>query len=108
MPGDFVSSGELPDGRRVAALIHNASVEEVGQEQQRKVVLVLVSLDGRAWPRKLVLNKTNAGLLAAAFGDDTIARPGRAIEVWKEAVSFQGKIMPGVKVAAGAPPPLAQ
>lgn len=104
--GDYVSAGELPDGRRIAAVIVFAGIEQVGQDQQQKVVLTLRAPDGRPWPRKLVLNKTNAGILASVCGDETTAWTGRAIEIWKEPVSFQGKIVPGIKLSAGAPPPL--
>lgn len=105
--GDYVSASELPDGRRIAAVVMGAVVEAVGQEQQKKVVLTLAAPDGRPWPRRMVLNKTNAGILAAMYGDETTPWTGRHIEVWKEPTQFQGKIVPGIKLAAAAPPPLA-
>jgi hypothetical protein len=102
--GDYVSAGELPDGRRIAAVIQFAGVELIGSEQQqKKVVLTLAATDGRPWPRKMILNKTNAGVLASVCGDETAAWTGRTIEVWKEPVSFQGKIVSGIKLAPAVP-----
>jgi hypothetical protein len=98
--GDYITADELPDGRRVPAVIVYATVEEVGQDQRKRVVLTLRAPDGRPWPRKLVLNKTNAGLIAAVAGKEFSTWPGRPLEVWKEPVSFQGKIVNGVKVSA--------
>jgi hypothetical protein len=97
--GDYITAAQL-QGRRVPAVISTAEAEEVGQDRAQKVVLRLRSPDGRAWPRGLVLNKTNGLMLAAAYGDDTAAWIGQAIEVWAEPVQFQGKIVQGVKVAA--------
>jgi len=102
--GDYVSANELPDGRRITAVIQFAGVEQVGQDQQKKVVLTLAAPDGRPWPRRLVLNKTNAGILASMYGDDTASWAGKSIEIWKEPTQFQGRIVPGIKLAAAAPP----
>ena len=107
--GDYVSASELPEGRRIAAVIQFAGVEEVGQQdqQRKRVALTLAAPDGRPWPRKLVCNKTNAGILAASYGDETAGWMGRPIEVWQAPTPFQGKIVPGIKLAVPAPPPLA-
>jgi hypothetical protein len=97
--GDYVTAEQLPD-HRVPAVIVTATVEEVGQEQRKRVVLTLNAPDGRPWPRRLVLNTTNARLIADIAGKDYTGWRGRPIEVWKEPVSFQGRIVKGVKVAA--------
>lgn len=100
--GDYITADELPDGRRIPAVIAFAAVEEVGQDQRKRVVLTLRAPDGRPWPRKVVLNKTNAGLIAAVAGKEFSTWSGRPLEVWKEPVSFQGRIVSGVKVSAVA------
>lgn len=96
--GDYVTATELPTGRRITAIVTAVAVEAVGQEQQQKVVLELQNPNGRAWPRRLVLNKTNALILSSAFGDDTVAWPNRAIEIWAEPVNFQGRIVQGIRL----------
>jgi hypothetical protein len=113
--GAFVTGAELqPLGQRRQAVIHQAVQEIVGQENaQPKIVLDLVSRQGQPWPRRVVLNKTNALALANAFGDDTDAWPGKPIEIWGETVMFRGKATPGIRLAAAAttasalPPPTA-
>jgi hypothetical protein len=100
--GAFVTGAELqPLGQRRQAVIHQAVQEIVGQENaQPKIVLDLVSRQGQPWPRRVVLNKTNALALANAFGDDTDAWPGKPIEIWAETVMFRGKATPGIRLAA--------
>ena len=97
--GDYVAAAELQNKGRISALIVEADVEAVGQDQTQKVVLVLKNPDGRTWPRRLVLNKTNGLILASAYGDDTNAWPGQAVEVWAEPVQFQGRMVQGIKLA---------
>jgi hypothetical protein len=107
--GDYVTAEQLPDGRRVSAVIVLAAVEEVGQEQTKRVVLTLTAPNGQPWPRRVVLNKTNSRLIADVAGKDYTTWRGRPIEVWKEPVSFQGRIVKGVRVSAvssGTPPPI--
>ena len=107
--GAFVTGAELqPLGQRRQAVIHQAVQELIGQESaQPKVVLDLVSKQGQAWPRRVVLNKTNALALANAFGDDTDDWAGKPVEIWSETVLFRGKATPGIKLCAGGMAPLA-
>ena len=97
--GQYISAAEL-QGKRRQVVITTAEVEPVGQGDNAaaKVVLSLKNRNGVAWPRQLVLNKTNANLLAAAFGDETRDWSGHVIEVWAEPVMYQGKLVPGIKV----------
>jgi hypothetical protein len=103
--GDFITAAELPRGQRVVAVIIGATSEVVGQDSNagQKVILSLQSRDGRNWPRRVILNKTNATVLAATFGDNTDGWLRRAIEIWQEMVSFQGRIVPGMRMAPAVP-----
>jgi hypothetical protein len=100
--GEYLVASQLPAGRRITARIHAVAVESVGQgqDQTQKLALELASQDGRPWPRRLLLNKTNATIIANAFGDEANGWTGNAIEIWQDQVSFQGKVVPGVRVAA--------
>jgi hypothetical protein len=100
----YVTGAELqPLGQRRQALIHNASIETVGKETPtQKIVLSLVSAQGHPWPRKMVLNKTNAMTLAASFGSEIGNWPGKAIEVWSEIVNFRGQTTTGIRLAPAA------
>jgi hypothetical protein len=47
----------------------------------------------------VILNRTNAGILAQAFGDEADGWAGQLIELWQAPVEFRGRTVPGVKVA---------
>jgi hypothetical protein len=97
--GTFLNASELvPLGQRRTAVVHAAVQEVIGQENKPAIVLDLVATNGRAWPKRVVLNKGNALQLAAAYGDDTDHWVGRQITVWSENVMFQGRLVPGIKV----------
>jgi hypothetical protein len=101
--GQFMTAAELmPMGKRHPALIHGVVQKVVSKEGEEKLVLTLASAQGRAWPRELVLNKGNATALQTAYGDDSDDWLGKPIELWAEMTSFQGKNMPGIRLAATA------
>jgi hypothetical protein len=104
---EFLIASQLPAGRRITARIHGTSVETLGQglEQSQKLALELVSQDGRPWPRRVILNKGNASLLANAFGDEADGWGGQLIEIWQAPVEFRGRTVAGVKVAPVHQPP---
>ncbi len=52
----------------------------------------------------LVLNKTNATAIAEDYGDNTEAWPGRDIVLFIQKVTFQGKLMPAIRVRVQATP----
>jgi len=64
-----------------------------GQDQQQKPVAYFES-----GQKGLVLNKTNANVIKAAYGDDTAAWTGRSITLYEKEVEFQGKITPAIRV----------
>jgi hypothetical protein len=106
--GAFLNASELaPLGQRRTAIIHAAVQEAIGQENKPAIVLDMVAANGRAWPKRVVLNKGNALQLAAAYGDDTDHWVGRQIAIWSENVMFQGRLVPGIKVlpAGNGPAP---
>lgn len=97
--GRYISGAELGAKRRQAVIIAvEVAIMGQGDKPTEQVVLSLKSPSGKAWPRQFTLNKSNAHLLSAAFGDDTRDWPGRTIEVWAEPVMYQGKLVAGKKV----------
>ena len=96
----------LPLGRKRVAIIHEATVESVGQGKDIKdmIILSLTSAQGQPWPKNLPLKVTNARILAASWGQDTDAWIGKSIEVWAENTMYAGKVVPGISVAAVASP----
>ena len=80
----YLTAAELtPLGQHRSAVIHDVTQELVGQNREPKLVLTLVSAGGRQWPKDVVLNKTNALHLQAAYGDDTDGWSGQQIEIWR-------------------------
>jgi hypothetical protein len=96
----YATAAELvPIGQRRSAIIHAVAQENVGPNRDPKLVLSLVGPNGRPWPKGVVLNKTNALHLKLVYGNDSDDWLGKPIEIWSENVSFQGRIVPGIRLA---------
>jgi hypothetical protein len=99
----YLTAAELmPLGQRRLAIVNQLGEEFIGSNRDKKYVLTLTSPGGKEW-KGLVLNKTNATILQAAFGDDGDNWPGRQVEIWAENVSYQGKTVAGIRVAPAEP-----
>ncbi len=72
-----------------------------GNDKEQKPVLYFNKAQ-----KGLVLNKTNARVIADAYGDDTANWEGKAVEVYPTQVEFKGKLVDGIRlrVAAEAKP----
>lgn len=109
---DLVSKAGL--NTRITAIVHACEPEEIGAqggEQKVMLMLSLVSKNGQAWPKKVPLNKGNSMQMVAAYGDDYSQWPGKPVQIWAENVMFQGKLVPGIKLASapnGTSPNVAQ
>lgn len=73
-------------------IIQSCAPEDIGNNEMKPV------LRFASEPKGLVLNKTNAGLLASNFGNETSAWTGKAIELYPTQTSFQGRIVDAVRV----------
>jgi hypothetical protein len=96
--GKFLKAEDV-DGDLIAKIV---DVNIASFEKGPKAVL---SLEGEE--QGLVLNKTNAAALRAAFGKDFQGWVGRSVEVRKERAMFAGKMVPALRVyppRRGAPP----
>lgn len=72
-------------------VIESASVKTFDGES--KLVLRFVGES-----RKLSCNKTNAMVLATAFGDDEDVLPGLSITLYSTLVSYKGRQVPGIRI----------
>lgn len=97
--GSYLAAAELPLGQRRRAMIFSATGQEIGQGDRRgaKIVLSLTSPKGVRWPKDVVVNKTNARQLGAAYGDEPDGWIGKSVEIRTEYVTFQGRTVPGIK-----------
>ena len=89
-PSRFLKAQDV-QGRPVRATISGCTLEDLGDS--RKLAL---SFQGRS--KQLVVNKTNANLLASWFGDDTDQWAGREIEIYADKTSMQGRIVDCLRV----------
>jgi hypothetical protein len=103
--GQYVTADELGDVTR-PALIHNVRAELVGRERpENKLVLELVANTGQAWPRDLVLNRTNTRVLIDSYGKDTTDWTGKPITVSTAPTrNPQGQPVRGIVVTVAKPP----
>ena len=94
-PSIWLKAADL-QGRTVMAKIERYDIEEIGDD--RKPVLYFAGKQ-----KGLVLNKTNANEIAFVYGDDMDAWVGQTIELFAMQVSYQGKMMPGLRVRVPRP-----
>lgn len=96
--GRYLNAADLPAGKRLDALVHDAGLEKIGREQEEKITLGLANRNGQAWPKRLVLNKVNSLALATAFGDETDLWPGRSVTIWQEPTMYAGQRVAGIRI----------
>ncbi len=89
-PSKYLRSDDL-QGRRVTATVRQVVVEDVaGDGSQQKPVVYFQGRD-----KGLVLNRTNAAVLAQALGEETDLWPTAVIEISAVPVPYQGRISRG-------------
>jgi hypothetical protein len=99
-PGAYLKASDLKD-RPVNVAMHSVSIEDIGGES--KPVLYFQDAHGRRRDRGLVLNKTNASIIADMFGPETDAWPGRVVTIYAARVEFGGKIVDGIRIRLEQP-----
>jgi len=93
---NYLKASDFPQGRTL--VIARLVIEPVGQDKEEKPVLYF-----RGEDRGLVLNRTNAAMIAHAHGNDTDRWPGKCVELRCEPVAFQGKVVDAIRVRGVAP-----
>ncbi len=92
-PSKFMKASDIDQDYEVT--IVEVSTDTVGQGDQAEEKYI-VHLD--EFDKGFVLNKTNAGLIAAQYGNDTDGWIGKKIVLTVEDVSYQGKSVPAIRV----------
>jgi hypothetical protein len=88
-PSEYLKAADL-QGRQVTVKISRVEMKDIGEEV--KPVLYLEGKD-----KGLVLNKTNANSISAAYGDETDEWIGQEIVLYETAVEFQGRRVQGIR-----------
>jgi hypothetical protein len=91
-PSKYLSASDL-NGQSVTLVIDHLETTEL--EGKRKMVLFF-----RKAKKGMVLNKTNAGNIAAAYGDETDDWHGKELVLFPAWVDYQGKSVEAVRVRA--------
>lgn len=94
-PSKYVRANDL-NGQAVRVTIEDCRLEHFDDES--KPLLAFVGKQ-----KGLLLNKTNAGLLAAAMGDETDDWRGREVELYPDRVMFQGRMVDAVRLRVPRP-----
>jgi hypothetical protein len=86
----FYKAADFP--KPAVLTIASAALHDFGEGDQK---IKLSFSDG---DKELVLNKTNASLIADIYGDDTDDWLGKPLAVYKERVTYQGRLVDGIRV----------
>ena len=95
-PSTYLKAADLR-GRAVPVTIRTVDQEELGGEQK-----YIVYFEGK--DRGLVLNKTNANMIASSYGDETLKWTGCDVVLYPDKVPFQGRIVDAIRVRIPAAP----
>lgn len=96
-PSNWLKSADL-QGRAVQVQISHVTEEDIGDG-----VKPVLYLQGKV--KGVVLNKTNASMIANSYGDETEAWEGKPLEIYPDKTQFQGKIVDCIRVRVPAPEP---
>ena len=109
-PSKYLKAADFTSGPQ-NAVIGSLAMEVITEGHDAQPVLYF-----HGQTKGLVLNKTNANMIAHTLGPETDAWMGHTIQLFVEPVSFQGRIVDAIRVrtappAAAAPvtaPPVAE
>lgn len=87
-------------GACTVVTITKVEIREVGSEKVKKGVVFFHEKD-----RGLILNKTNSRTIAGLYGSDSDEWIGERITIYRGETSFQGKIVPCIRVKDQKPAP---
>jgi hypothetical protein len=98
-PSKYLKAADIDQDYEVE--ISQVTKETLGQgdDKEDKFIVHFSEFD-----KGLVLNKTNANLIAAQHGDDTEGWLGRKVVLTVEDVAYQGKIQPAIRIKRPARP----
>ncbi len=89
-PSKYLKADDL-QGREARVTLQNVELEKIGDDN--KPVLYFKGKD-----KGVVLNKTNANTIKAAYGDDTEEWFDQPLILFSVMVDFNGKVAPAIRV----------
>ena len=100
-PSKWLRSSDL-QGRAVTVTIASVDMEVLKDDHGRDEHKPAISFQGRE--KRMILNKTNAQMLASALGDDTDGWIGKPITLFVMKVQGPSGIVDGLRVRVDNPP----
>ena len=93
--GKWLRASDL-EGKTHKVVISGTSQEEMVDDKGKVNYKICLSFERKE--RSLLLNKTNAGILADGLGDDEEAWEGKTIIMYPTTCEFQGSTVPCIRV----------
>ncbi len=94
---DWLKAEDL-QGKTTKVVVADVGIEEIGDKKEQKIVLGFVGKE-----KKLVLNKTNARVIADVYGDDELEWIEKEIIMYPTVVEYQGKSTPCIRIRIDMP-----
>lgn len=98
-PSKYVKAADL-NGKTITLVIHELRIEKMGHgpEEERKPVLYFERAT-----KGLVLNRTNAMIIAGLYGDESDNWPGKRIAIYPTKVRAFGSMQDCIRVREEVP-----
>jgi hypothetical protein len=97
-PSPYLKTADIGEVDKIYT-IARIEVEEIGLDKDRKPVIYFTETD-----KKLVLNKTNAGIISDLYGPRIADWVGKRVGLYTTEVAYQGKAQLGIRVRMRVPP----
>ncbi len=98
-PSQYLKADDL-DGNNVTVTIKDIEHVEIGQKKEQKLAISFVGKK-----KMMILNKTNASIIAKLHGDETEEWVGKRITLTARDVEFQGDVILALRVSLTKPAP---
>lgn len=93
---EHLKASDLKAGMEFKVSIDEVLIQEFEDEEGAKTTKLVLKLVGK--DKSLVLNKTNASVIASAFGNDYTTWPGKEIYIYSTTTQFGSQTVPCIRV----------
>jgi hypothetical protein len=100
-PSKYIKADDIGH-HRLNVTVRIVTIEDIADKEFKPVMYFMGKDKG------MVINKTNAGICAAVWGDETDHWQGKALELFAQPVMFQGRQVMGLAVSPVMTAPPAQ
>ncbi len=98
-PSKYLRAADLPQGRDIRVAMDFVQLEQMEQTGDEKPALFFIDKQ-----KSLILNKTNAGTIEAAYGEETENWHGKYIVLFATTTAFRGQQVACIRVKAPLAP----